>query len=330
MSRGRQRTLHDGYRTGFAGLGKGGYDWNLLPMRLFVKGNARFWNAADIDFSADAEDWQRLSEELAPPQREVLIRLASLFLAGEEAVTEDIQPFMTAMAAEGRSEDEFYLTQFAFEEAKHAEGFRRWLDALGIHEDLHFAVEDIEGYRLIFYELLPEALQRLRTDPSPAAQVRASVIYNQVVEGTLALTGYHAWLRVSREQGIFPGMQRLIGHIADDERRHMAWGTYTCRRHVASDDANWNVIDYTMGELMQPALSVTTGMFDLLEEQGYEMPFGLTVEHFADYALDRFSRRMGAIESARAEEVATIDTGTVEEDMEEQFAREDAEAMRVG
>ena len=45
------------------------------------------------------------------------------FIAGEEGVTEDIQPFMGAMRAEGRLGDEMYLTQFAFEEAKHVQVF---------------------------------------------------------------------------------------------------------------------------------------------------------------------------------------------------------------
>jgi ribonucleoside-diphosphate reductase beta chain len=31
-------------------------------------------------------------------------------------------------------------------------------------------------------------------------------------------------------------MQPLVRHISDDERRHMAWGTFTCRRHVAADE----------------------------------------------------------------------------------------------
>ena len=26
-------------------------------------------------------------------------------------------------------------------------------------------------------------------------------------------------------------MQKVIKHIGDDERGHMAWGTFTCRRH---------------------------------------------------------------------------------------------------
>ncbi len=36
-------------------------------------------------------------------------------------MTQDLQPFVAAMAAEGRLADELYLTQFVFEEAKHTD-----------------------------------------------------------------------------------------------------------------------------------------------------------------------------------------------------------------
>lgn len=80
--------------------------------------------------------------------------------------------------------------------------------------------------------------QRIVGRSSPAAQVRASVTYNHIVEGMLALTGYYAWHKICVERAILPGMQELVRRIGDDERRHMAWGTFTCRRHVAADDAN--------------------------------------------------------------------------------------------
>ena len=131
-----------------------------------------------------------------------------MFLAGEEAVTHDLQPFMSAMSAEGRLADEMYLTQFCYEEAKHTEVFRRWLDAVGSRtSDLNGLVADNPGYRRIFFEALPESLDRLRHDPTPANQVRASVTYNHVVEGALALTGYFAWTRICTELDIFPGMR---------------------------------------------------------------------------------------------------------------------------
>jgi phosphoribosylformylglycinamidine (FGAM) synthase-like enzyme len=60
-------------------------------------------------------------------------------------------------------------------------------------------------------------------------------------------------------RGILPGMQKVIKHIGDDERRHMAWGTFTCRRHVAADDANWQAVTDRMGELMGLAVGSVRG-----------------------------------------------------------------------
>ncbi|MGH3329391.1 MAG: R2-like ligand-binding oxidase, partial [Streptomycetales bacterium] len=214
-------TARDSHRAGFSSIRDGGLNWNSLSLRLFVKGNAKFWDPVDIDLSRDAQDWQQLTDR----EKEGTLMLCAQFIAGEEAVTQDLQPFMAAMAAEGRLGDEMYLTQFCFEEAKHTQVFRRWLDAVGVTEDLHHHIEDNPGYRAIFYEALPESLRSLHGDPSPANQVRASVTYNHVVEGTLALTGYYAWNKLCRERGIFPGMQEIVRRIGDDERRHMAWGT---------------------------------------------------------------------------------------------------------
>src|ERR1700760_585314 len=107
-------------RTHSGSMVAGGLNWDSLPLKLFAGGNAKFWNPADIDFSRDRADWERLNED----ERDFATRLCAEFIAGEEAVTEDIQPFMAAMREEGRLGDEMYLTQFAFEEAKHTQVFR--------------------------------------------------------------------------------------------------------------------------------------------------------------------------------------------------------------
>lgn len=100
-------------RTRSGSLAAGGLNWASLPLKLFAGGNAKFWDPADIDFTRDRADWEKLSDD----ERDYATRLCTQFIAGEEAVTEDIQPFMSAMRAEGRLADEMYLTQFAFEEA---------------------------------------------------------------------------------------------------------------------------------------------------------------------------------------------------------------------
>lgn len=307
-------------RTKFDSISAGGLNWNSLPLKLFAGGNAKFWNPADIDFSRDRADWESLSDR----EREYATRLCAEFIAGEEAVTKDIQPFMGAMRAEGRLGDEMYLTQFAFEEARHTQVFRLWLDAVGVTDDLHGYLDELPAYRQIFCDELPDSLNALTTDPSPAAQVRASVVYNHVVEGMLALTGYYAWHKICVDRGILPGMQELIRRIGDDERRHMAWGTFTCRRHVAADDSNWTVFETRMTELIPLALRLTEEGFALY---GDEIPFDLSPDEFMQYSSDKGMRRLATISSARGRPAAEIDVDYSPLQLEDTFADEDKRAL---
>ena len=306
-------------RTSSGSMVRGGLNWDSLPLKLFAGGNAKFWNPADIDFSRDRADWERLSDD----ERHYATRLCAEFIAGEEAVTEDIQPFMAAMRAEGRLGDEMYLTQFAFEEAKHTQVFRLWLDAVGITEDLHSYLDELPAYRQIFYQELPECLNALSTDPSPAAQIRAAVTYNHVVEGMLALTGYFAWHKICVGRGILPGMQELVRRIGDDERRHMAWGTFTCRRHVAADDANWTVFETRMNELIPLALEATEQAFALYDP----MPFNMSVAEFVQYSSEKGMRRFGTISSARGRPIGEIDLDYSPVRLEDTFADEDQRVL---
>jgi len=184
-------------------------------------------------------------------------------------------------------------------------------------------LEPLPAYRQMFYEELPDCLNALSTDPSPAAQIRASVTYNHIVEGMLALTGYYAWHKICVDRGILPGMQELVQRISDDERRHMAWGTFTCRRHVAADDANWTVFETRMNELLPLALQATEQGFALYDP----MPFGMQLDEFMQYSGDKGMRRFGTISSARGRPVGEIDVDYSPVQLEDTFADEDERAL---
>jgi ribonucleoside-diphosphate reductase beta chain len=284
---------------------------DLPAMRLFEKAKRYgIWNPSAIDFRQDRADWLRLT----PLEQEVLLHLTSLFQAGEEAVTGDILPLMLAISREGRIEEAMYLTTFLFEEAKHTDFFRRFLDEVAdVHEDL--SRFSSPSYRAIVYEALPAAMNRLVDDASPAAQVRAAVTYNMIVEGVLAETGYHAYLTALERNGLMPGQCRGIRLLKQDESRHIAYGVYLIARLIAADDRLWDVAEATMNELLGPALGVVGDIFGSYPV----MPFGLEEGTFADYAIDQFQKRLARIERARGAtltEIYRATDGAIEEDLE--------------
>ena len=192
-----------------------GLDRQSPPMKLFEKAKKfGVWNPSDIDLRLDREHWLNLTAE----EHDLILRLTALFAAGEEAVTLDLLPLIMVIAEEGRLEEEMFLTTFLFEEAKHTDFFRRFLDEVCQHSaDLsHY---HSPSYKAIFYHALPAGLGELRRDPSPLNQIKASVTYNMVVEGMLAETGYHAFFSMLERQNLMPGLRTGIGLLKRDESR---------------------------------------------------------------------------------------------------------------
>ena len=273
-----------------------GLQRDIPPMRLYEKAKKfGIWNPSDIDLSQDKVDWQGFSNL----EKDLLLRLTAMFQAGEEAVTLDLLPLIMAIAQEGRLEEEMFLTTFLFEEAKHTDFFSRFISEIA-QESSDLSHYHTENYHTIFYEALPKTLQALLEDRSPAAQVRASVTYNMIVEGVLAETGYHAYFQVLERNNLMPGVRRGIQLLKQDESRHIAYGIFLISRLVAADDSLWDIVGDTMNELLPAALGVVGDTFTMYEE----MPFGLVESDFTDFAMSQFAKRYERIEKARG---ATID-----------------------
>jgi ribonucleoside-diphosphate reductase beta chain len=295
---------HDQFVTTTRGLGR-----NTPPMRLYEKAKRLGgWNPSDIDLTKDRFDWQNFSEL----ERTVLLHLTSMFQAGEEAVTLDLLPLIQVIAQEGRLEEEMFLTSFIYEEAKHVDFFRRFLDEVaGEHGDLTRFSGD--NYRFIIHEVLPAALDRLRQDPSPAAQIEASVTYNMIVEGVLAETGYQAYFSILERHNFMPGMRQGISSLKLDESRHIAYGVYLLSRLVAEQPELWPVLENKMNELLIPAVGVIGDLFAVYDP----MPFGLVADDFVNFAMDQYSKRFARLEKARGaglEEVNRVTAGAIEND----------------
>lgn len=274
----------------FTGRGKK-LDRSSFSMKLFEKAKELgTWNPSEIDFDDDRKDWENLGAD----EKEVLLHLTSLFLAGEESVTEDILPLISVIARERRLEEELYLTTFLWEEAKHTDFFNRFIDEV-VREEVDYTRFHNAGYQKLFYNELPKAMNRLTSDASPEAQINASVTYNMVVEGTLAETGYHAYHAMLEHNRLMPGLRKGIGYLKKDESRHIAYGIFLLSRLISENPELWSILQQRMEDLLEVALTVIDEIFEPYDP----MPFGLKKEDFTGYALNQFKKRMNRLEIAK-------------------------------
>lgn len=277
---------HTSFATTTRGLNR-----ELPPMRLYEKAKKLgIWNPTDIDLTKDKQDWAGFTDE----EKDLCLLLLSMFVAGEEAVTLDLLPLIQVVAQEGRLEEEMYLTTFLFEEAKHTDFFRRFMDEVA---DAGVDLTRFHGgnYQQLFYESLPDALNALRSDPSPASQIRASVTYNMVVEGVLAETGYQAFFTMLERNNLLPGLRKGISLLKQDESRHIAYGVYLLSRLIAENPQEWDNLQMQMNTLLPSAIGVIGDAFARYEV----VPFGLMEEDFVNYAMSQFSKRFERLEKAK-------------------------------
>jgi ribonucleoside-diphosphate reductase beta chain len=204
----------------------------------------RVWNVDDVDLSQDVKDWGRIT----PEQREGLLGVTVRFLAGEQAVTDELVPMIAASHALGRFDWVTYLSTFLMEEAKHAQFFMRWhSEVVGVLEPeevaRHFLVRgttaDPSGrfeVRDVLHEALPEYGRRLLEAAIGGDQqeierafVRFSAAYNGFVEGVLTMPSYEIVIDTTLLWDAFPGLRDGFRLILMDEGRHITFGTGACR-----------------------------------------------------------------------------------------------------
>jgi ribonucleoside-diphosphate reductase beta chain len=274
---------HDLTKLSFVTTGRG-LDMDSFPMQLFQKAKQLgIWNPADISFEEDVRQWINFTDI----EKKVLIHLSSMFIAGEEAVTMDLLPLIRAVSRENRLEEEIYLTSFLWEEAKHTEFFSLFIDqVVGRRTDL----TQFHGYYYneLFSKEFPDALRKLDEEPTPENQLKASVTYNLIVEGTLAETGYEAYFQMLERNDMLPGLREGISHLKKDESRHIAFGLYFLKRLMKENPGLEEVLEQESSRLLNIAIEVVHEIF----EPYPEMPFGLEKSWYIDYASNQFRKRM--------------------------------------
>jgi ribonucleoside-diphosphate reductase beta chain len=176
------------------------------------------------------------------------------FLAGEQAVTDELVPMLAAAHRLRRFDWTMFLATFLVEEAKHAEFFMRWHEhVVGVLDPeevaQHFLVRgetvDPTGrftVRDVMYEALPDYGGRLMEAVHSGSDVEVerafvqfSAAYNGFVEGVLTMPSYEIVIDTTERWDAFPALNRGFRLILSDEGRHITFGTMACRILIAKD-----------------------------------------------------------------------------------------------
>lgn len=310
---------------------------DILPWRLYEKAKKLFWDPADIDYSADAAQWAAMSME----QKVSIFGLATGFMVGEEGVTLDILPLLLAISDEGRTEETIFLTTFALEEAKHVDFFRNWFDAVGIdiaemdRERIKWlreqGIEPLkpEERHFMFQRELPRVMRKLVTDRSQEAVLDSAVTYNQFVEGCLAIAGYQVWGEMFAQFGVLPALREGITLIQRDERRHIAYGTYLCRRILSAEPDLYEFAEGRMrwlkenyfGTLRVPGYGPEPAVGGNGQGQTPPPSFLTAFAPFIQYVEKQVDRRIEMLSKARSLDRKEVESGRGVEEQEQELER---------
>jgi ribonucleoside-diphosphate reductase beta chain len=225
------------------------------PQQLYELWERQPWSAHAISFDKDKDDWAAMPED---DRRHIAWNLSSFFV-GEERVTTQFSGLVRAYETQG---EEAFLTTQQVDEARHAQHFNRFYEQVvgydgTFEERLQQARGDLnDAFLVLFDEHLVQAQERLLADPADReAKVDFITTYHMVIEGTLALTGQFFITDFLEKQDLLPGFLEGFKRIAQDEHRHVAYGTWYLQQ-AARDPAMRRRITDKLMELIPIAAGV--------------------------------------------------------------------------
>jgi len=265
--------------------------------KLFTRWQRQQWSTEDFDFTEDRRQWDD-PNAFTEEERKFLAFGFSEFFIAEDRVTVELLPF--ALAAPQKEAQLFLTTQIS-DEAKHVVFWDRFYrevfdsDADGIAEQLqqHRYVVN-KDWETMFDEILHEAAERLRKDPSDfKSLVRGVTVYMVVIEGMLALTAARFMIKSLKERGWFPGFVQGFTAVNRDESRHVGFGVKFLADAIKADEANARVVEDTLKECLPvaPLVFVPPWVDDPYD---FDTPFYHSSEIF-EYAAKSLSKKLAAM-----------------------------------
>src|SRR3954464_12890202 len=147
---------------------------------LYARWERGNWRAMEIDFTEDRRQWHEVMTE---HERRAALWNYAMFFHGEDAVADDLPPFIDAAP---REEQKYFLATQQVDEARHSVFFKRFVDEVVGRGDGSIggglrATDPLLtwGHRKVFGHL-EEVADRLRKDRSPVNLARSIAMYHLI------------------------------------------------------------------------------------------------------------------------------------------------------
>src|SRR5215216_3823076 len=249
------------------------------------------WRASEIDFSTDAQQWRERFSDL---ERRSALWNYALFFWGEDAVTDNLSPFIDAAP---REEQKYFLASQQVDEARHAVFFKRFMHEVAGPGDgsVGGGLEAIRpqltwGFVKTF-ELLDKHADELRRDRSRTKLAQAVTLYHIVIEATLAQPGQHFIEDYLTRRDMMPGFRSGMRNVAFDEQRHIGFGVKLLR-DLAREDPD---VPLAVADLLREVLPYTAAVFVPPNwDRRYSECFGFTVEQIFEEGARSFESKLRA------------------------------------
>jgi hypothetical protein len=258
---------------------------------LYARWEHANWRASELDFTEDRRQWH---EVFSDHERRAALWNYAMFFHGEDAVADDLAPFI---AAAPREEQRYFLATQQADEARHAVFFKRFMhEVAGLGDGTvagGLAAVEPEltwGFRKTF-ALLDRVTGELRADRSRTALARAVTMYHVVVEALLAQPGQHFISDYLRRRELLPAFAEGMRLVALDEQRHIGFGVKLLHDLAAADpdvpaavaDLLREVTPYSLAVFVPPGW-----------DRSYTECFGFTLEEIYTEGARSFEAKMRA------------------------------------
>jgi ribonucleotide reductase beta subunit family protein with ferritin-like domain len=238
------------------------------------------WRAYEIDFSGDRDGWAALSEI----QRKSALWIYSMFLYGEDAVTDGLSPYIDAAPKE---EQKYFLATQQVDEARHAVFFHRFFkEVIGTGDSISETLASTHpqlgwGYRGVFGRLERMA-EELRQDRSLPNFARAITLYHMIVEASMAQPGQHFIEDYFAKAGTMPGFSFGMEKVSRDEQRHIGFGVKLLSELFAESEECKSAASEILREVLPYTLAV---MVPPNWDERYTTEYGFTLEDIYAFGM---------------------------------------------